>query len=189
MEIMMNIGKPQGLDAQIQKPLDRRGVLFGAATIAAAAATASAPAFAQTAACSGTQVGSVWWNELVAADPVTARAFYTKIMGWTAKIVSTEDNSRPPNAGEEEYTLFLQNGEEVAGLTKANAADPTGLRPGWIAYVQVASVDDAVTQTLMSGGKVLRFPVDVAKVGRIAVLEDASGTQTGIVTPAVNAAG
>ncbi len=184
----MNIGKPEGPDAQIQKPLDRRGVLFGAATIAAAAAAASAPAFAQTAVCSETQVGSVWWNELVAADPVTARAFYTKIMGWTAKIVSTEDNSRPPNAGEEEYTLFLQNGEEVAGLTKANP-DPNGLHPGWIAYVQVASVDDAVTQTLMSGGKVLRFPVDVAKVGRIAVLEDASGTQTGIVTPVVSVPG
>ena len=184
----MNVCKPNnGLNAQIRKPFDRRGVLFGAATIAAA--TASAPVFGQTIACSETQVGSVWWNELVAEDPVKARAFYTKILGWTAKIVSTEDNTRPPNAGEEEYTVFLQNGEEVAGLTKASSTDPGSLRVGWIAYVQVANVDDAVTETLKNGGKVLRFPVDVAKVGRIAVLEDLSGIQTGIVTPIASAPG
>lgn len=171
------------------RTLDRRHILLGGATIAAAAA--AAPALAQSAnmACSDSQVGSVWWNELVAVDPVQARAFYTKILGWTAKVVAVEDNTRPPNPGEEEYTLFLHHGQEVAGLTKANADEPNSLQPGWLPYVQVTSVDAAVTETLKSGGKVMRFPVDVAKVGRLAVIEDFSGTRIGIVTPVASAPG
>ncbi len=163
------------------KGIDRRGLLFGAAAVAAAAGVSSASA--QTAVCSDPQVGSIWWNELVAADPIEVRAFYTKVMGWTAKVVAMEDTSRPPNPGEEEYTLFLSNGQEVAGLTKPSLSDPIGLRPGWFSYVQVASVDDAVKETLKSGGKVLRFPIDLPKVGRIAVIEDPAGTQIGLVTP------
>ena len=168
----------------IQRRLDRRRILLGGATIAAATA-AALPAFGQPAnfACPESQIGSVWWNELVAVDPVQARAFYTKIVGWEAKVVALEDNTRPPNPGEEEYTLFLKNGQEVAGLTTVSPGEPTGLRPGWLPYVQVASVEDAVTEALKSGSKVLRFPVDVAKVGRLAVIEDFSGMQVGIVTP------
>jgi predicted enzyme related to lactoylglutathione lyase len=170
-----------------EKTLNRRGVLFGAAVIAAA--TTVAPAFAQAASCSDAQVGGVWWNELVAVDPGQARAFYTKIMGWTAKVVAVEDNTRPPVAGEEEYTLFLQNGQEVAGLTKADASDNGNPRPGWFTYIQVASVDAVVTETLKNGGKVVRFPVDVVKVGRLAVIEDPTGAQLGLVTPMVSVPG
>ena len=184
----MNAIDPENVHVS-QRTLDRRHILLGGATIAAGVAVI--PALAQSAniACSDSQVGSVWWNELVAVDPVQAREFHTKIMGWTAKIVAVEDNTRPPNPGEEEYTLFLHNGQEVAGLTKANAGETNGLREGWLPYVQVTSVDDAVTETLKNGGKVLRFPVDVAKVGRLAVLEDFAGTQVGIVTPIASVPG
>ena len=172
-----------------RRTFDRRHMLLSGITIAASGA--ASPALAQSAniACSDSQVGSVWWNELVALDPAQAREFHTKIMGWTAKIVAVEDNTRPPNPGEEEYTLFLLNGQEVAGLTKANAGEANSLRAGWLPYVHVTSVDDAVTETLKTGGKVLRFPVDVAKVGRLAVIEDFSGTQVGIVTPIASVPG
>jgi uncharacterized protein len=167
--------------AHDERVLNRRKILLGAATIAAA--TAAIPGIASAAAsCSDAEAGGVWWNELVAVDPVKARDFYAKVAGWTAKVVSADDNSRPPLAGEEEYTLFLKDGQEVAGLTKADAAAGNP-RPGWLSYMQVASVDNAVTDTLKNGGKVLRFPIDVTKVGRIAVIEDPTGTQFGIVTP------
>jgi predicted enzyme related to lactoylglutathione lyase len=184
----MNANKPEN-PRRAPSPLGRRQILLGGASIVAS--VAAVPALAQSAniACSESQVGSVWWSELVAVDPVQARAFHTKILGWTAKVVAVEDNTRPPNPGEEEYTLFLRNGQEVAGLTKAIAGEANGLRPGWLPYVQVTSVDDAVTETLKTGGKVLRFPIDVAKVGRLAVIEDLSGTQIGIVTPTASAPG
>ena len=164
----------------------RRDFLLSFATLAAA--TAADPTFAQSPTCSDVQSGGIWWNELISADPVQARAFYTKVMGWTAKVVSVEDNARPPALGEEEYTLFLQDGREVAGLTKIDAA-ASNPRPGWLAYMQVGSVEDAVTETLKTGGKVIRFPVDLVKVGRIAVVEDLSGAQIGVVTPAISTPG
>jgi len=168
--------------------VSRRHALLGVATLAAGGV--ASPALAQLASgCGEAETAGVWWNELVAADPVQARAFYSKIMGWTAKVTALEDNSRAPNPGEEEYTVFLQNGQEIAGLTKLNDGEPDALRPGWVPYVQVASVDGAVAETLKSGGKVLRYPTDVAKVGRLAIITDLAGTPVGLVEPVVSTPG
>ena len=190
MGVSMTNSSPQNGKLQTKQDehvLNRRKLLVGAATVAAAGV--SVPAIAQAAACTDTQAGGIWWSELVAADPVQARNFYAKVAGWTAKVVSVEDNSRPPLPGEEEYTLFLLNDQEVAGLTKADATEGGNPRPGWFSYIQVASVDDAVTETVKAGGKVIRFPVDLAKVGRIAVIEDPTGAQVGLVTPIPNVPG
>lgn len=56
-------------------------------------------------------------------------------------------------------------------------------RPGWITYIQVASVDDAVVEALKNGGRVLKAPFDDANSGRMAIVADPDGIPVGLVTP------
>ncbi len=119
----------------------------------------------------------------VSAHPDKSREFYTAIAGWSPKIVSAEDTTRPPNPGETDYTLFMNQGTEVAGLSKSDGTTPNEARPGWMPYIQVASVDTAVIEVLKKGGKVLKAPFDDTESGRIAIVEDPDGFAVGLVTP------
>jgi uncharacterized protein len=160
----------------------------GAAVIlsVALAAAAAIPAFAEDPAAkpSSSDNGSVWWNELVSANPDKARDFYASVIGWTPKVVAADDNSRPPAPGEADYTLFTSQGEEVAGLSKYDGKQPNDPKPGWLTYIQVGDVDGAVEQALKKGGRVLKAPNDVDGVGRIAVIQDPDGNSFGLYTPA-----
>lgn len=162
----------------------RRG-LIAALSIALAASIAQ-PALADGLApqSSENDNGSVWWNELISANPQKSRDFYSSVLGWTPKIVAAEDNSRPPAPGEADYTLFMSKGSEAAGLAKYDGKQPTDPKPGWLTYVQVADVDGAVVQALKLGGKVLKAPADVDNVGRIAIIEDPDGNPVGLYTAA-----
>jgi uncharacterized protein len=127
--------------------------------------------------------GSVWWNELVSANPDKAREFYGSVIGWTPKIVSATDDTRPPAPGEADYTLFTANGTEQAGLTKYDSTKPNDPKPGWLTYIQVPDVDAAVVEAMKLGGKVLKAPTDADNVGRIAVIQDPDGNPVGLVAP------
>ena len=132
-------------------------------------------------------VGTVWWSEVVSSNPAQSRAFYASVVGWTPKIVAAEDQSRAPNTGEAEYTLFIQDGNEVAGASQLDSKDPAAARPGWLTYIQVANVDAAVEQALKNGGRLLKGPYDATGMGRLAVISDPDGTPVGLVTPAAAA--
>jgi predicted enzyme related to lactoylglutathione lyase len=129
-------------------------------------------------------VGTVWWSEVVSADPARSRDFYASVAGWTPKIVAADDQSRAPNPGEAEYTLYLRNGTEVAGAAQYESNDRNAVRPGWLTYIQVANVDAAVAEAQKKGGKVLKAPYDAEGMGRFAIVSDPDGIAVGLVTPA-----
>jgi predicted enzyme related to lactoylglutathione lyase len=145
----------------------------------------SAPALAEscTQQAASSQVGTVWWSELVSANPERSRDFYASIAGWTPKIVSAVDATRPPNLGEAEYTIFMQGATEAAGLSKFDGKAVNEVRPGWFTYIQVANVDEVVLEVLKKGGKILKAPYDDADSGRLAIVEDPDGFAVGLVTP------
>jgi predicted enzyme related to lactoylglutathione lyase len=161
-----------------------RAGLVSLLTAALTAGLTSLPAAAQNPqATTDADTGTVWWNELISANPDRSRDFYASVIGWTPKIVSADDNSRAPAPGEAAYTLFTTNGTESAGLTKYEGKDPNDPKPGWLMYVQVADVDNAVVEALRKGGKVLKAPTDAAKIGRIAVIQDLDGNAIGLYAP------
>lgn len=131
----------------------------------------------------GSDVGTVWWSELVSADPARSRDFYAAVAGWSSKVVAANDTTRPPKPGETDYTVFTQDGQEVAGATNPEGTGADGLRPGWVTYIQVANVDTAVMEALKKGGKILKAPFDDASVGRLAIVADPDGIPVGLVTP------
>ncbi len=155
----------------------------------AAMGALTGPALAESCSqqASGSQVGTIWWSELVSANPERSRDFYASIAGWTPKVVSAVDATRPPSLGEAEYTVFMHEGAETAGLSKYEGKVANEVRPGWFAYIQVANVDEVVLEVLKKGGKILKAPYDDSNSGRMAIVEDPDGFAVGLVTPVLTA--
>lgn len=128
--------------------------------------------------------GTIWWSEIVTSDPGKSREFYSQVFGWTSKVVSALDTSRPPLAGEEEYTIYYKGGAEIAGAATATTAATDGARPGWVNYIQVGNVDAAAADVAKLGGKVVKAPYTMASVGRFALVSDPDGVLIGLVSPA-----
>ena len=152
------------------------------AATAALAAAGGAQTGAQ-AAPADLDIGSVWWSELLTKDPARARTFYSKVVGWTPKIVALDDPGRAPKRGEKDYTLFTVGDREAAGAMKIEDEDTDDMEPSWLTYIQVSDVDAATRRAAEAGGKVVHDPADIAGVGRVALVEDPEGALLGLVTP------
>lgn len=156
------------------------GLILSCTTVGAdeAAVTQAAP---EPAVCSG--AGFVWWNELLAPETEKLTDFYAKVIGWSAKIVDAEDQSRPPATPNDQYTIFMMGDQEVAGLMKANHPVAIHSSVGWFTYIQVADVELAVTAAQTNGGTILRHPIENPDGSRFAVVSDPMGNVFGLVTP------
>ena len=93
------------------------------------------------------------------SDEAGAAKFYTQVFGW-----QTADF---PGAGMK-YTIWKQNGKDVAGLMKRPTDD---IPPHWMGYVTVADADAIAKKAAEAGGKVCMPPSYVPNVGRIAMLQ------------------
>jgi predicted enzyme related to lactoylglutathione lyase len=82
------------------------------------------------------------WYELITIDTEAAKAFYGKVIGWTAAAFP---------GGVEGYEILSAGDVQVAGLM-SNAKCPD-MRPGWFGYVAVADVDAKAKEAETLGGK------------------------------------
>lgn len=131
------------------------------------------------------EIGSIWWSEIVSANPAKSREFYANVFGWTPKVVSAVDTSRAPAPGEDEYTIYSKDSVEIAGgAVKTDSVTDVGA-PGWVNYIQVNNVDTAAESAVKNGGKILKPPYDMAGAGRFALVRDPDGIVVGLVAPAV----
>lgn len=129
------------------------------------------------------ELGSVWWVELITSDLGRAGAFYSSVVGWSTKRVAMADGSRPPAPGEPALLMFQSEGNEVAGALLSDDQAPGKTQPRWIVYFQVDNVDAAIKRTLDKGGTLLIHPFDVGTIVRLAVVADPDGTPFGLATP------
>jgi len=113
------------------------------------------------------------WDELGTTDADGAQRFYGEVFGWTTSDMGPEYGG---------YRIFNRGGEEngIAGLmTLPDAKIP----PHWQPYVAVDDPDATAAKAQKLGGVTLAEPMDVPKVGRIAVLQDPQGAPFGIIKP------
>lgn len=104
--------------------------------------------------------GSFIWYELIVPDPDAAATFYGDVVGWEARSAGMEGF---------DYRLFSSRGVDVAGFMATQSPD---MRPGWLGYIGVDDVDAAVAKITEAGGAVHMPPMDVAGVGRMAMVAD-----------------
>ncbi len=111
------------------------------------------------------------WDELGTTDADEAQRFYSEVFGWTAI------DPGPEYGG---YRIFNRGETGVAGfMTLPDASTP----PHWQPYVAVDDPDATTAKAKELGGTALAEPMDVPKVGRIAVLRDPQGATFGIIKP------
>ena len=120
------------------------------------------------------QHGSFVWNELNSPDPAAAKAFYTRLMGWSFA---------PFPMAEGEYWLIKKGDKEIGGLFPLAGPDFKDMPAHWMTYIAVDDVDARTGEAQAAGGTIVRPPFDVPGVGRIAIVRDAEGAYMGWITP------
>jgi predicted enzyme related to lactoylglutathione lyase len=106
------------------------------------------------------------WNELQARDLERAKHFYVSLFGW-----------RPKESPE--YTEFHLGEHAIGGMLSSHA--PAEVPPYWLPYFAVADCDATVARAGSLGGSICAPPMDIANVGRFAVLGDPQGATFAVI--------
>ena len=119
----------------------------------------------------GSVEGAMGWSELATRDTEKAKAFYTELFNWGAKV---DDKGPMP------YTEFQVGGESIGGMmamTPQHGEAP----PHWLPYVLVDDCDLSAAKVTQLGGNILVPPMDVPNVGRFSVFTDPTGACLAII--------
>ncbi|MCU1453255.1 MAG: Glyoxalase/bleomycin resistance protein/dioxygenase [Acidimicrobiales bacterium] len=115
--------------------------------------------------------GTPSWIDLGTPDPDAAAAFYSGLFGWTV-------NDLGPDAGG--YRIATLKDKGVAGLGVQMSQD---MPPFWSVYVSSEDTDATAAKAVEAGGTVVVEPMDVMEAGRMAVLQDATGSFISVWQP------
>jgi predicted enzyme related to lactoylglutathione lyase len=116
--------------------------------------------------------GAFSWFELMTTDVEAAKKFYTALFGWETEDMPMEGMN---------YTVIKAGGKPVAGMMTM-PPEVQGMPPMWDIYITVDDVDATAKKVEELGGKVLRPPADIPKVGRFCVLSDPTGAHICAIT-------
>jgi uncharacterized protein len=111
--------------------------------------------------------GALCWSELTTRDPKAAEAFYTSLLGWTAK-------HNAPSAGME-YTEFGYHGRSAVGMLPMPSDMPAAVPSYWMPYFQVTDCDASTAKATGLGAAVMVPPHDIPQTGRFSILKDPQG--------------
>ena len=111
--------------------------------------------------------GRFVWFDLMTTDVPAANAFYSKVVGWTAR-----DAGMPGDY----YTLLSAASTDVGGIMPIREhLAAAGAKPTWMMYIGVDDVDVFAAKVKDAGGVIHRAPEDIPAVGRFAVVADPHG--------------
>lgn len=119
--------------------------------------------------------GDYIWYELLTSDAEAAQKFYADVLGWRFA-----DSGQP----DVDYRIINAGEHSVGGLMAITPemADH-GARPTWLGYIAVEDVDACVAAIEERGGRTLMPAMDIAKVGRIAMVADPHGAPFYVMRP------
>lgn len=123
--------------------------------------------------------GAFVWYELITPDPAGARPFYDAVVGWDIEA----QGSAMPNGSE--YRMIRRRDSGTAGgvLTLTEQMAGSGMQPFWAGYIHHPDVDHAAKVMTDAGGTVYMPPMDLAGIGRIAMLSDPQGAVLYLMNP------
>jgi predicted enzyme related to lactoylglutathione lyase len=112
--------------------------------------------------------GTFCWVELGTTDPAAAKAFYTRLFGWTF-----EDSPMGPD---EVYTMWKLHGKDLGAMYKLSEdLQKQGVPPNWMLYVCVTDAAQTAEKAKANGATLMMEPLDVMDYGRMAVIRDPQG--------------
>lgn len=120
--------------------------------------------------------GMVHWNELNTHDSGKARDFYGAVLGWTFESMPMGDGST--------YWIIKSGDAMVGGIFEMANPAFDGIPEHWFTHIAVDDIARRVALVTENGGRITREPFDVPGVGRLAVLQAASGSHCAFIQPA-----
>lgn len=118
------------------------------------------------------------WNELVTSDQNASGDFFSKLFGWERQEVDMGPQGT--------YTLFQENGTDVAGMMNPATDYSRSRPPFWSAYIEVDDVDGYVARVEELGGTIIAPPEDIPNVGRVCMIADPKGAPVCLMAPAAS---
>lgn len=112
--------------------------------------------------------GEPCWIDLFTADADAAATFYCGLFGWEAGEASSDFGG---------YRMFLRDGVPVAGLMPNDGS--AGTPNAWSVYLATEDLDATTERARAAGARVVAEPMDIADLGRMAVLVDPAGALVG----------
>ena len=114
------------------------------------------------------------WPGLLAKDPFAASDFYAALLGYRI----ADDRRTPLFVGD---LLLISGGRPCAAV--AALPGSSARVAGWVWFVRVAEIEEAVRRIQKEGGKILRKPGVDLMGGRLAVVSDPWGAVFGLIEP------
>ncbi|MCW2960752.1 MAG: hypothetical protein JWM90_1139 [Thermoleophilia bacterium] len=110
--------------------------------------------------------GCFWWADLATPDVDAAKRFYGELFGWAYDDQPIDETSY--------YAMAKLDGLDVAAMS-GQRQEMRGMPPIWTTYLTVDDVDTTTARVPQLGGTIVSEPFDVMDVGRMSVIQDASG--------------
>lgn len=119
--------------------------------------------------------GGFIWYELLTPSTSDSAGFYPTVVGWTVDDMRIADVI---------YQIFKAGDRSIAAIIDTSADAAVIDAPvGWIGYVGVDNVDAIIDRMVGLGATVRQAPVDVAEIGRFAIVADPQGADIGLFSP------
>ena len=118
--------------------------------------------------------GMISWSDLNTFKVEEAKAFYAAALG-----MGFQGFDMPQGT----YFVAMHGGKQAWGIQNMAGRAPEGSPSHWFTYLAVDDVDKRIEGIEALGGKVMAPPFDIPAVGRIAIVQDASGAVLGWMTP------
>jgi uncharacterized protein len=109
------------------------------------------------------RIGSVVWNELLAANSTEAARFYERVFGYQARGIERRGG---------EYILLHASGDERAGVLRKPVPE---WESQWLTYFGVADPAAAARRAEALGGRIVIPPSPELREGSVAVVTDPTG--------------
>jgi uncharacterized protein len=116
--------------------------------------------------------GAPCWVDLMTSDHARARDFYCQLFGWTANEPSEEFGG---------YFMFTKDEVPMAGGMPTMPG--AGADNVWSIYLSTDDAEKAVEVATANGAQVIAPIIDVADLGKMAVLVDPTGAAIGMWQP------
>ncbi len=121
-------------------------------------------------------VNPVCWWEICTKDAGALAEFYSKAFGWEAKPFPGM-NYTVLNSGDG------KNGGIGGGLFTPGPTEKDEIPPYLAIYAAVEDVDAMVAKVKELGATITFEPLDIPKVGRVAMFQDPDGHRFGLIKP------
>ena len=118
------------------------------------------------------ELNTPYWHELATRDSKVSREFYCALLGWESEIKPMEGM---------DYTLFLVDGQPIAGMLEMTSEWPESIPAHWMIYFAVESCDATVSKAASLGGQVCVPAKDIPEVGRFSVICDSQGAVFSVI--------